>query len=175
MSSPRSMLVGVAAALVAPWHLGGRRLKRLLAPVGAGPDVIGTDVVGTGAVGPAAVGTGPVGTGPVVTDAAARWARRGVRILSWLPFSPWRNTCLYRAVAGCLAVRWLGGDAVVRIGTRRDPATGEIVAHAWIAGTPDEPAPDAGYRILEVREGQRMLEGWEGHRMPDGREGRWEA
>ena len=71
-----------------------------------------------------------------------------MRVLSHIPFSPWRNTCLYRAVAGCLAVRWLGGAAVVRIGARRDPATGEIVAHAWIDGYPEEPLPDAGYRIL---------------------------
>ncbi len=129
MTSPRSVFMGVVAALVAPWHLEGPRLKRLLAPVDGRPDASGA-------------------------RAAARWARRGIRILAHLPFSPWRNTCLYRAVAGCLAVRWLGGDAVVRIGTRRDPGTGEVVAHAWIDGTPDEPAADAGYRVLEAREGR---------------------
>jgi hypothetical protein len=123
---PRPVFVGAVAALVAPWHLEGRRLKRLLAPVDGRPDA--SDA-----------------------HAAARWARRGIRILSRLPFSPWRDTCLYRAVAACLAIRWIGGDAIVRIGTRRDPETGEVVAHAWIDGTPDEPAADAGYRVLEAR------------------------
>src|SRR5690554_6432130 len=128
MTSPRPVFVGVVAALVAPWHLEGPRLKRLLAPVD---------------------GRRP-GAGDV--RAAVRWARLGIRVLGRLPFSPWRNTCLYRAVAACLAVRWLGGDAVLRIGTRRDPGTGEVIAHAWIDGTPDEPSEDAGYRLLEPRE-----------------------
>lgn len=125
MISPRPLFVGAAAALVAPWHLEGDRVKRLLAPA-------------------------PAGRPHAAARSAVRVARGTIRVLSRLPFSPWRNTCLYRAVAGCLAARWLGGDVVVRIGTRRDPETGAVVAHAWIDGTSDEPTSDAGYRILEA-------------------------
>jgi len=83
--SPRPLFVGAAAALVAPWHLEGDRLKRLVEPV-------------------------PAGRPGTAARSAVRVARGTIRVLSRLPFSPWRNTCLYRAVAGCLAARWLGGD-----------------------------------------------------------------
>ncbi|HEX7050414.1 MAG TPA: lasso peptide biosynthesis B2 protein [Longimicrobiales bacterium] len=123
MISPRPFLAGAMAALAAPRHLGGERLKRLLEADAAGELRPGE-------------------------RAAVRTAHRALRVLSRLPLSPWRNTCLYRSVAGCLAVRRLGGAATLRLGARRDPETGEVVAHAWLEGYPDEPAPGAGYRVL---------------------------
>lgn len=72
-----------------------------------------------------------------------RAAITGVRVLAAVPGSPWRNTCLYRSVATCLALRRYGVPAVVRIGVRAGEG-GEtpIVAHAWVVRDPAaEPAP----------------------------------
>lgn len=72
-----------------------------------------------------------------------RAAMYGIRLLAAVPGSPWRNTCLYRSVAECLALRRYGVPAVVRIGVRAGEG-GEtpIVAHAWVVRDPSaEPAP----------------------------------
>lgn len=117
--SPGAAVSGVVAALRTPFWLRGRRWTELLAsPAGASP----------GAAPPAG---------------AARAARGAVRFLSAVPGSPWRNTCLYRSVAECLALRRYGVPAVVRIGVRSaDEAAQGIVAHAWVVTDPDaEPAP----------------------------------
>lgn len=83
--------------------------------------------------------------GAVAPRDAARASRAGVRLLAVLPRSPWRNTCLYRSVAECLALRRYGVPAVVRIGVRsggegEDP----ILAHAWVVADPaaEPPPPD---------------------------------
>jgi hypothetical protein len=69
----------------------------------------------------------------------------GVRVLSAVPGLPWRNTCLYRSVAECLALRRYGVPAVVRIGVRAGQGTETpIVAHAWVVRDPaaEPPPPD---------------------------------
>lgn len=114
-------LTGAWSALRTPLWLRGRRWTELLTPpADAHPD--------------AAPPRGVV-----------RASYAGVRVLSLLPRSPWRNTCLYRSVAECLALRRYGVPAVVRIGVRsggegEDP----ILAHAWVVRDPaaEPPPPD---------------------------------
>lgn len=76
---------------------------------------------------------------------AVRAALFTVRVLGRVPGLPWKDTCLYRSVAECLALRRYGVAAVVRIGVKNDPGTGEIQAHAWVVRDPsaEPPAPDA--------------------------------
>ncbi len=159
MISPRSALKGVAAALVAPWHLEGERLERLLEPSAGGayrasdgaahPALEdGTDRAAEDAAHHASDGAAARRRESADCRAAVRWANRALRILARLPASPWRNTCLYRATAGCLALRWLGEPASLVIGARRDSRSGEIQAHAWIEAPALGPAPDDGYRPL---------------------------
>jgi len=121
----RAVVYGAAAALVSPWHLNGTRLKRLLADA-AGPDRHAA----------------------VPADAALRSANGTLRLLSRVPASPWRNTCLFRSVAGCLALRWLGMPAQLRIGARRAGEAADLQAHAWIQGFDDEALDESGYRVL---------------------------
>jgi hypothetical protein len=112
-------LTGAWSALRVPLWLRGRRWQELLVPPAEPhPD------------------TAP----PRRVIGAAMY---GVKLLAAVPGSPWRNTCLYRSVAECLALRHYGIPAVVRIGVR---AGGEgetpIVAHAWVVRDPAaEPAP----------------------------------
>src|SRR5690606_30371315 len=131
MISPRSALKGVAAALVAPWHLEGERLERLLEPSAGGayrasdgaahPALEdGADRAAEDAAHHASDGAAARRRESADCRAAVRWANRALRILARLPASPWRNTCLYRATAGCLALRWLGEPASLVIGARRD-------------------------------------------------------
>jgi hypothetical protein len=113
-------VTGVWAALRVPLWLRGRRWTELLSPpADARPDVR-----------------------PPRGVARAAWG--AVRVLSAVPGSPWRNTCLYRSVAECLALRRYGVPAVVRIGVRAGNGPGEepILAHAWVVADPAaEPAP----------------------------------
>lgn len=113
-------VTGVWSALRVPLWLRGRRWTELLSP--------------------------PAGVAPgrVPPRGAGRAARGAVKVLSAVPGSPWRNTCLYRSVAECLALRSYGIPAVVRIGVRAGDRPGEtpILAHAWVVTDPDaEPAP----------------------------------
>ncbi|HEX6910780.1 MAG TPA: lasso peptide biosynthesis B2 protein, partial [Longimicrobium sp.] len=91
MSLPGVAVTGVWAALRVPLWLRGRRWTELLTP-------------------PAGASASPSPRG------AARAARGAVMLLSAVPGSPWKNTCLYRSVAECLALRRYGVPAVVRIG-----------------------------------------------------------
>ncbi len=71
---------------------------------------------------------------------AIRTSHRALRLLGRLPYSPWRNTCLYRSVAQCLVLRSYGVAARVEIGAKRDCATERgIEVHAWVSGNGDEP------------------------------------
>jgi hypothetical protein len=115
-------LTGAWSALRAPLWLRGDRWRELLVPPPHGR--------------PGA--RAPRGT--------VRAALTGVRALSAVPGSPWKNTCLYRSVAECLALRRYGIPAVVRIGVRPAQAADEtpIVAHAWVVADPaaEPPPPD---------------------------------
>ena len=119
MSLAGAALTGAWAALRTPLWLRGRRWTTLLAP--------------------------PAHSAPgaVAARGAVRAARAGVRALAAVPGSPWRNTCLYRSVAECLALRRYGIPAVVRIGVRAgEGSETPIVAHAWVVRDPAaEPAP----------------------------------
>ena len=76
---------------------------------------------------------------------AVRAALATVRLLARVPGLPWKSTCLYRSVAECLVLRRYGVPAVVRIGVKNDPGSGQILAHAWVVPNPanEPPAPDA--------------------------------
>lgn len=131
MIRPGAVLAGAWAALRAPWWLEGDRLSTLLRPPAEAPGS------------PASAPRGAVGG-----------ALRTVALLSRLPRSPWRNTCLYQSAAECLVLRRYGVPALVRIGARRDDAGGEILAHAWVvrAGEPDLPgASPGGHTPLVLR------------------------
>jgi hypothetical protein len=112
-------LTGAWSALRTPLWLRGRRWQELLVPPAA----------------PRADADPPRGV--------IRASRVVVRVLSAVPGLPWRNTCLYRSVAECLALRRYGVPAVVRIGVRAGQGTETpIVAHAWVVRDPAaEPAP----------------------------------
>ncbi len=116
-------LRGVWAALRTPLWLGGRRWSALLRPV------------------PHAATAEP----PARAVAAAL---RAVALLARLPGSPWRNTCLYRAVASCLVLRGYGVDARLRIGVGTEGA--EVTAHAWVVRG-DQPDADADPRAAYLR------------------------
>ena len=121
MSLAGAALTGAWAALRTPLWLRGDRWRELLVPPPAAAGGVGA----------------PRGT--------ARAARGGVRALAAIPGSPWRNTCLYRSVAECLALRRYGVPAVVRIGVRSgEEGAAPIVAHAWVVADPaaEPPPPD---------------------------------
>ena len=115
-------LRGLWAALRVPAYLAGRRWTALLSPP---------------AFAPSGIASPPRGT--------VRAAYTAVRVLAAVPGLPWKNTCLYRSVAECLALRGYGIPAVVRIGVR---AGGEgedpVIAHAWVVADPsaEPPPPD---------------------------------
>lgn len=124
MSLPGVAVTGLWAALRVPFWLKGRRWTELLRlPAGAEAST---------AVEP------PRGAG--------RAARGAVKALAAVPGSPWKNTCLYRSVAECLALRRYGVPAVVRIGVRAGDRPGDtpILAHAWVVTDPaaEPPPPD---------------------------------
>lgn len=110
---------GLWAALRTPLWLQGRRWTELLRP--------------------------PADAGPARPERdALRAAHYTVYVLGRVPGLPWRNTCLYRSVAECLALRGSGVPAVVRIGVRSDAEQGGILAHAWVVRDPgaEPPPPD---------------------------------
>lgn len=62
---------------------------------------------------------------------ALRAAHRMLRILARARLPWWRNTCLYRAVAECLVLRYYGIPSRVRLGVARPGDDSPIRAHAW--------------------------------------------
>jgi|GEM_PF-1129738 len=133
-----ALTVGAAAALRTPFWLRGRRIEQLL-------DHSAGRATGGPAPGPSAA----TASSPDVADApapaaasaalphpvplATRAARAAISHLARVPFSPWRNTCLYRSIAECLVMRHYGVPAQIRIGVRNEaPPHGPIVAHAWV-------------------------------------------
>lgn len=124
-----AVLTGAWCALRVPLWLRGRRWQELL----AAPESA------------RAAAAAPRGT--------VRAARAGVRVLSAVPGSPWRNTCLYRSVAECLALRRYGVPAVVRIGVRGgEEGEDRILAHAWVVADPAvEPPPPERMLPFSVR------------------------
>ena len=106
-----SVWAGVRAALDAPEWVGSKRLGELLVL--------------------------PAGTRAVPRAEPARAlrsARRTLRLLSRLPGSRWRASCLYESVAECLVLRRAGIPAAVCIGVKREAdGSAGLAAHAWVA------------------------------------------
>ncbi len=104
-----ALVRGAACATATAWWIGGGRVARLLGPPA-----------------PARRRAPP--------PLASRAARATLRLLARLPRSPWRNTCLYRSVAECLALRRYGVPARLRIGVAAGaPGTVvDVAAHAWV-------------------------------------------
>lgn len=124
----RAVCTGLWAALRVPGYLRGRRWTDLLArPAESRPRPV------------------PRGT--------RRAAVAGVRAFAAVPGLPWKNTCLYRSVAECLALRSYGVPAVVRIGVRAaDEEARGVIAHAWVVADPDsEPAPPDRMQPFSLR------------------------
>jgi len=64
---------------------------------------------------------------------AIRASHFTLRVLSHLPLTPWRNTCLYRSVAECLVLRKYGVGCRLQLGVKRDSAQHDsLTAHAWV-------------------------------------------
>lgn len=125
---PAAAAAGVWGALRVPAYLRGRRWTELLAAPPAG-----------------AARRPPRGT--------VRISHLGVRVLAALPWLPWKNTCLYRSVAECLALRSFGVPAVVRIGVRSgEDGEAAVLAHAWVVADPAaEPPPPDRMRPFSLR------------------------
>lgn len=97
---------------------------------------------------------------PMVRAARATLAR-----LARIPFSPWRNTCLYRSIAVCRCLRDAGIPARLRIGVsggEGEAGAGDrVAAHAWVESTGAvaagllEREPDGGFAPLMPRAGDR--------------------
>ena len=119
----KGVLAGVAAALRAPLWIRDGRWRGLLAP---SPNA-------------------PTGGDPAP---AIRAALLTLRILGRVPGTPWRNTCLFRAVAECLVLRAYGMDARLRIGVGTEGA--EVIAHAWVVRG-DQPDAEAGPAAASLR------------------------
>ena len=101
----KGVLTGIGAALRAPLWIRDGRWSGLLAPA---PEA-------------------PVDPDPAP---AVRAALLTLRILGRVPGTPWRNTCLFRAVAECLVLSGYGVDARLRIGVGTEGA--DVIAHAWV-------------------------------------------
>jgi hypothetical protein len=79
-----------------------------------------------------------------------------LRVLAKLPGNTWRNTCLYRSVAECLALRRLGMPARLCIGVEEDgDSLDHVAAHAWVevdgVVTANGEGPQAGMARLAAR------------------------
>jgi hypothetical protein len=120
--------------LTTPLWLRRRRLRLLLQP----PDELAAEPAAEPAAEFSELDGGPA--------EQVRIAWLVLRVLSRLPFSPWRNTCLFRSIARCRCLRAHGVAACVRLGVRSD-AGGEqpVAAHAWveIAGPASSPGSAA--------------------------------
>lgn len=103
------LITGGLAAVRTPAWLTARRIRQLQ---GEGPDR----------------GEVPVER----THRALRSSSATLRLLGRVPLSPWRNTCLYRSIAACLALRALGRPAVLHLGVRSTGDAADIAAHAWV-------------------------------------------
>lgn len=103
-------------------------------------------------IGPATFPDAVIPTPSVQIGRALGVARRVTRLADRLP---WASTCLVRALAGALLLRWRGmPNGAIRLGCRK--VDGKIAAHAWlvwdgiiIMGGPEQdfqPIADLGAR-----------------------------
>jgi len=109
MSALRSVAIGVRAAWRTPGTIAGG-LRPLIAPIAR-----------------SSARASATHDAPLAQRAAHAAIARFARVAP----SRWRNTCLYRSVAECLALRALGLPARVVIGVGTG-TTDEVIAHAWV-------------------------------------------
>jgi len=100
-------VIGAVSALTVPLRLRGSGIARLIR------------------------GVPPLGRERGDPTNALRAAHRMLRILARARLPWWRNTCLYRAVAECLVLRYYGIPSRVRLGVARPGDESPIHAHAW--------------------------------------------
>ncbi len=109
----KAAMVGMSAALRAPFWVSGSRLKSALeAQVDSRSKRVHTD------------------PGLVV---ALRVANGSIRHLA-RTHTAWRNTCLYRSAAQYLVLKDFGRGAAIRIGVKNagHEDEGEVAAHSWV-------------------------------------------
>jgi hypothetical protein len=154
LMGPRSFVAGVRAALEAPAWIGSPRLAQLLEPNGS-------QAAGSA---PAAPGLTPAAV------AALRVAFGTLRVLARLRRlgGPWRYTCLYRSVAGCLVLRRHGSVATLRLGARGSRA-GTTTTSPGVAPSAGVSAAAAGHAGVSAHAwvedawGQPLVERPHGH------------
>lgn len=109
----KAALVGMSAAIRAPFWISGSRFKSALeAQVDADNKRVHTD------------------PGLVV---ALRIANGSIRQLA-RTHTAWRNTCLYRSAAQYLVLKDFGRPAAIRIGVKDGvhKDEGDVLAHSWV-------------------------------------------
>ncbi len=65
-------------------------------------------------------------------EQAVRTSLKVLSLLSRVPKSPWRNTCLYRSIAQCLVYRKFNIPARICLGVRKSQLSNDVSAHAWV-------------------------------------------
>ena len=110
MSAVRALSVGVIGAWRAPTVIANGLSALIAAPV---------------AVASAAART-------VDASLASRAAHAAVARLARVAPARWRNSCLYRSVAECVALRAIGLPARVVIGVGTSATADDVIAHAWV-------------------------------------------
>jgi hypothetical protein len=148
------LLTSAHAVLVTPRYLATGRWRELL-EWPASPPAAARSAAAPAAAAEARAGISPASPPDAVSHPDPVAVARAVRRLARLPLSPWRGTCLYRSVAVCLAYRFAGVPAVLRVGAAPGSGDGPL-AHAWVEdadGTllyerrdgfvPLRPAPDS--------------------------------
>ncbi len=103
----RAYVIGAVSALAVPLQLRGSGIATLIK------------------------GVPPLGRERGDPTDALRAAHRMLQILTRARLPGWRNTCLYRAVAECLVLRYYGIPSRVRLGVARPGDEYPIRAHAW--------------------------------------------
>ena len=131
VAAARATLVGMSAALRAPFWVHGKRLRGALeAQVDQRTRHAQAD--------PALVVSLRVANGSIRQLSRTRTA--------------WKNTCLYRSVAQYLVLKQYGRSAAIRIGVRSSPHEdeGDIAAHSWVLHDGPEKVQDAESGYEEV-------------------------
>lgn len=138
-----AVMVGASAAFQAPRWVRGRRFEQLLEKDDGGHETVHLAERSVDADGPNTADFVSAASAPAPA-LGVRVARALLRRLAWLPFAPWRNTCLYRSIAECLVLRRYGVPAAIRLGVRRQDveagrasptqraSAASIIAHAWV-------------------------------------------
>ena len=133
-AAARAAVVGMSAALRAPFWVHGKRLRGAL-------EAQVERAINRAQADPALVVSLRVANGSIRQLSRTRTA--------------WKNTCLYRSVAQYLVLKDYGRSAAIRIGVRNTPHKddGDVAAHSWVLHDGPEKVQDAetGYEELGFR------------------------